>query len=349
MVGDLHPPYALNWNLTSELQLSTNNVVRLTYQGSTGVGLIESWNVNVFPTSFGSDNPTLRNAAFAATQNYLPYKQFGKINQMANSGHSSYHSATVQFEKRMSHGLVLNSFYTFSKAIDQCDSDSGVCTGVAPVENRRLNKARAGFDQTQRFVTSVDYQLPFGANRRFLNRKGILNALVSGFALSWVQTIATGSPMSFGFSNSPNNYYSTAIGNWAPNRVCNPLRGAEFGLGKIIGGNRFNQALEGAAVNVNCFAAPAAFTPGNAGRNIMNAPGAYFSNISARKTFKVHEKFNAQVRMDFQNAFHNFGFGNPSTALDFRNPNLFGKISSDATTTFLVGRPLMMATMQVSW
>jgi hypothetical protein len=32
------------------------------------VHLVESWNINAFPTSFGAGNPTLQNAAFAATQ-----------------------------------------------------------------------------------------------------------------------------------------------------------------------------------------------------------------------------------------------------------------------------------------
>src|SRR6266849_757891 len=78
--------------------------------------------------------------------------------------------ARPQYERRSSHGLVLGSFYTFSKAIDQCDSDSGKCTGVAPVENRSFNKGRAGFDQNYRFVTRATFDLPLGAGKRFLDK-----------------------------------------------------------------------------------------------------------------------------------------------------------------------------------
>ena len=116
MDGNLHPGYVMNWNASVQYQFSTNNLLKLTYQGSAGVHLVESWNINVFPTSFGANNPALQAAAFAAPQNYLPYPQFGTINYMSNTGHSSYHSGTVQFLKRYSQGLVLNSFYTFSKA-----------------------------------------------------------------------------------------------------------------------------------------------------------------------------------------------------------------------------------------
>ena len=73
MDGHLHPGYAMNWNTSVQYQLSTNNIFKFTYQGSAGVDLVESWNNNVFPTSFGANNPALRAAAFAAPQNYLPY------------------------------------------------------------------------------------------------------------------------------------------------------------------------------------------------------------------------------------------------------------------------------------
>ena len=46
-----------------------------------------------------------------------------------------------------------------------------------------------------------------------------------------------------------------------------------------IGPNCFNQALSNAVVDINDFAPPPAFTPGNAGRNIMTGPGALFDNL----------------------------------------------------------------------
>ncbi len=346
MAPDLHPAYALNWNTTVEMQVSTNDVLRLVYQGSAGVGLVESWNINAFPTSFASGNPALRAQAFAAPQNYLPYPQFGSINQMSNSGHSTYHSATVQYEKRYSHGLVINSFYTFSKAIDQCDSDAGVCTGRMPVENRRLEKGPAGFDQTHRFVTSATYDLPFGNGKRFLNH-GLLNTLFGGFSIAWVQTFASGNPLSFSFANSPYNYYPTTIGNRVPDLV-GPRPELRPGW-RDLGPNRFDQAASNAVLSINSFAYPAPFAVGNAGRNIVTGTGARFSNVSAKRTFKVNEQVSAHIRWDFQNAFHNYGFTPPTSTVDFKNPNLFGKLTGDGTTTYLVGQPLMMITAGLNW
>jgi len=324
--------------------------VKAFYQGSAGVRLVESWNVNVFPTDFGAGNPALQTAALAATQNYLPYPQFGAINYMSNTGHSSYHSATIQFEKRHSQGLVLNAFYTMAKTLDDCDSDSGTCTGVAPISNRNLAKGRAGYDRHHIWLANATYELPIGAGRRFLNHNRILDLLIGGFNLSWIATIETGNPMTFSYSNNPNNQYPSSIGNWVPNLVCNNIQMVQhYRLGDVIGGNRFDQSAMGAALNSSCFAPPAAFTPGNAGRGIVTGSGAIGNLGSASKTVSISERWKFQVRFDFQNPFHNFALSNPTTGLDFRNPQLFGKITSDPTTFDYFGQPLMDLTFKLSW
>jgi hypothetical protein len=123
----------------------------------------------------------------------------------------------------------------------------------------------------------------------------------------------------------------------------------QFGLGNLIGPNRFNQSLENPVVNIADFAPPAPFTPGNAGRNILTGPASYYSQMSAKKNFRIGERWNLQLRFDFQNPFHNYGFSAPSNSVDFKNPNLFGKITSDVATASLNGEPLMNLMLRLSW
>jgi hypothetical protein len=287
---------------------------------------------------------------FCRPQNYLPFPQFGATNYMSNTSHSTYHSGMVQFLKRYSQGLVLNSFYTYSKAINDCDNDYGVCTGVAPVENRNLNKARASYDRTHVFVTSATYKLPVGKGRHFLNGgHKYLDLLVGGYNLAWIQSIESGNPFGFTFVNSPNRYFPTAIGNQVPNLLCNHITRLQLGLGNLIGGNRFNQALENPVLPVSCFAALPEFTPGNAGRNIVTGPGILYSQVSASKNFPITERVNLQFRFDFQNPFHNYGFNNPSSQLDLKSPQLFGKITGDQTTASFNGQPLMNIMLRLSF
>jgi Carboxypeptidase regulatory-like domain/TonB dependent receptor/TonB-dependent Receptor Plug Domain len=349
MDGNLHPGYVMNWNVTAEYQFGANNLVKLMYQGSAGIDLVESWNINLFPTSFGAGNPALQNAVFAAPQNYLPYPQFGNINYMSNTGHSTYHAGTVQFQKRYSQGLVLNSFYTFSKVLDDCDSDSGTCSGVAPIENRNLNKGRAGYDRSHVIVANATYELPVGKGRHFLNHSRVGDLVLGGWELAWVQTFETGNPIGFSFTNSPYNYYPSSIGNYVPNLTCSGISMPGFGLGTLIGGARFNQALENPVLPVNCFAPPPAFTIGNAGRNIVTGPGLVYTQASLKKNFAYKERWNLQLRFDYQNPFHNWGFNAPSNQVDFKNPQLFGKITGDQTTASFGGEPLMNLMLRLSW
>ena len=120
-------------------------------------------------------------------------------------------------------------------------------------------------------------------------------------------------------------------------------------MGNLIGGNRFDQVQENALVDINNFAAPPAFTVGNAGRNIMTGPASYYSQVSAKKNFKIRERFNLQVRWDFQNPFHNYAFSAPSNTVDFKNPQLFGKITGETATASIQGEPLMNLMLRLSW
>jgi hypothetical protein len=81
----------------------------------------------------------------------------------------------------------------------------------------------------------------------------------------------------------------------------------------------------------------------------MTGPGAFYSMVSAKKNFRITERFNLQFRWDFQNPFHNYAFSPPSTQLDFKNPQLFGKITSDVATANIQGEPLMNLQLRLSW
>ena len=94
---------------------------------------------------------------------------------------------------------------------------------------------------------------------------------------------------------------------------------------------------------------PPAFTVGNAGRNIVTGPGIAYSQISAQKNFPFKERWNLQFRFDFQNPFHNWGFNNPTNTVDFKNPQLFGKITGDQTTASFAGEPLMNLMLRLTW
>ena len=342
---NLHNPYVMNWHGSVQYEPQPNYVLEFSYQGSSGIGLVERWQANTFPIDFGADNPALRAEVFRTPQNYRPYSQFGNVMLRSNFGHATFHSGTVKLEKRFSRGLSFTTFYTFSKAIDSQDTDNSGA-GRASLYNMAIEKGRAGFDRNHRWVGAALYELPMGSGKRFFNQGGFMNHLLGGFELAWIQTYETGNPLTFGFAGSPSNYYPTFAGDRRPDVLSWPqLRDDWYDLGP----DRFNQQNSNPVVMIDHFGYPAAFTPGNAGRNIMTGTPLRWTQLSVQKNVYMGERWKMQIRWDFQNAFKTYNFNTPTTTVDLQNPRTFGKVTSDPRTASFGGQPLMNLTLQLSF
>jgi hypothetical protein len=357
---NLRNPYSMNWNSSIQYEFRRNYLLDLSYQGSAGVGLVERWQANTFPIDYFAGNPAMQNTVRAAAQNYRPFPNFGDVRFRSNFGHSTYHGGTVKLEKRYSEGLFFSTFYTFSKAIDSQDGDNDG-SGVAPIQNRSLEKGRAGFDRNHRFNLTANYELPFGRGS-----SGWKKHLLGGFEISGVQAFESGNPLNFSFSNSPFNYYPGFAGNTRPDVIGK----ASIRDGWVdLGGDRFNKGnsnsvFSGANNGLSNFAYPGGcpavipagfdrtqcdYRVGNAGRNIVTGTPLRWTTISVQKNLTFGERWRAQLRADMQNAFKTFNFNNPDTAVDFRNPQNFGKVTGDPTTASFGGQPLINLTLMVQF
>ncbi|MPZ17695.1 MAG: hypothetical protein GEV06_07275 [Luteitalea sp.] len=340
---ELRNPYVMNWNLSVQFQAADNYLIEAMYQGSAGVGLVEQWEVNTFPVDFGADDPDLRAAAFRAPQDFRPYPHFGSIQMRSNFGHSTYHGGTLKVQKRYSHGLTFLSHYTFSKAINTQDGDNDG-NGVAPIQNRSLEKARASYDRTHVFTSSILYELPIGQGRAFLNRGGPVNAILGGWDISWIQTFQSGNPLTFAFAGSPNNYYPEWVGARRPDLVSRPELVDNW---REFGDDRFNTANINPIIDINHFAYPDAFTPGNTGRNILTGTPLIWSAASVQKNLTLSGQTRLQVRLDFNNPLKTWNFNPPNTTVNLQTPETFGKVTGNPVTANFGGLPLMNLSVRV--
>ena len=327
---NLRNPYVMNWNMSVQYEFTRDYLVDVSYQGSSGVGLLERWETNTFPVDYAVNDTALRDRVFSAAQNYRPYPNFGGIPMHSNFGHSSFHSGTVKFEKRMSKGLYFDTFYTYSKAIDSQDGDNSG-SGLAPIQNRRLEKGVAGYNRSHRWIGVAKWELPFGKNKKWMAGSKWGNWIAGGLELSWIQTVESGNPLTFGFASSPYNYYPGFAGNRRADLVRQPVY--DFGLWNKGGPDRFTLQNRPAVIDMSAFAYPGgsgcpttgasaadiarcSFKVGNSGRGIVTGPRLVWSQISAQKNFKFGEKFTTQLRWDFQNAFKTYNFTGPTTTVD---------------------------------
>lgn len=320
---NMRAPYIMNWNAGLQWQFASNMLLEFSYQGSAGVGLLNRWDINAIPLNIASSFDDLDRIRRAA-QDFKPYPQFGSIFHYSNFGHNTYHSGTLRFEKRYAHGLNLTSFYTWSKAMDEASSD-GAASGVT-YYNRRLEKARSDYDVAHRWVTYATYELPVGRGRRFLrNSNWLLNAAAGGWNLSVIQTLETGAPITFTQTGSANVFLpGTLRPDMAPGKTYDDIQMDWDRRGSC----RHNVACAQPWADINAFAYPASFAVGQAGRNIINGPGLVWHQASLAKEFRIGERVRGTLRVDVNNPFKVPFFAAPNAAVNFRNPQAFGKITA---------------------
>ncbi|MDP9171247.1 MAG: hypothetical protein M3N54_11570, partial [Acidobacteriota bacterium] len=351
---NLKNPYSMTWNLAVQYQFMHNLLIELSYDGSAAVGLIETPNYNVLPMDYGAGNNTLLAALVGNSQVYRPYTNFGTITDRTNVSHSTYHAGTVHAQKRLSGGLTWDSFFTYAKSLDG--------TGVGNTDvSSKLYKGPSSFDRKFRYVGNFSYDLPIGRGRSWMNRGGVLNAVLGGYTLVFQYDAYSGNPVTLTTTGSPYTYLPGYIGiGGRPNLLANPTLRDNW---QDLGGDRFNQGNQNPAICcLQDFAYPAQYTFGNAGKNTFYTERGIGASFSARKEFVLKERLKAQFRFDFQNPFKWYNLGNPNTTVDLKNVspagsttrtngNLFGTFSSgnEATTVADGGVPMMNATIKILW
>lgn len=313
-------PYIMNWSAGFQYQFGQNWLMEALYQGSAGVKLMNTWNINVLPINAfpGPSDPVRTEVMRQQFQNFKPFPQFGNVNLVSNFGHNTYHAGTLRFEKRYSRGVTLNSFYTWSKTINNADDD-GTASGIT-YYNRSLEKGRANYDIHHRWVSTITTELPFGKGRRWLNGGRISNALLGGWELVFIQTFQTGPPFTVTFAGSP-SLYLPGVGN-RPNQV---LANDQVKLAHVdIGPNRFPFAAQTRYLDLNGFAYPAAYTIGTLGRNTLEGPGVIWPQASLQKSWWLFEKARFTLRGDVNNVYKYHNFNPPSAVYNKTDPSSFG-------------------------
>ncbi len=317
---NMRMPYTMNWSGGFQYQISGAWLAELQYQGSAGVGLLNNWDINVLPLNVSTDPAQLERIR-TGYQNFKPYPQFGQIQHYSNYGHNTYHGMTLRVEKRFSKGMTINSFWTWSKTLDETDND-GAATGITWY-NRRLEKGRAGFDISHRWVSTVTYEIPVGKGRRFMNHGGWRNALLGGWETVFSQTFQTGPPFTVGFAGTPNVYLPGAL------RPIQLKSNDEVKLAHVdIGPNRFPFSAQNRYLDINGFAYPASYRAGTLGRNTLQAPGLVWGQASLSKEWPIFERVRFNLRFDVNNVYKYHDFFPPNATFNTSDPSVFGTFNS---------------------
>jgi hypothetical protein len=315
---DLRTPYTQQWNFTIERQLA-GAAVRLSYVGSQSVNLVYTRNINQPPPS---------TTPFAASRR--PYPIFNSISYYDNGGNQHYHGLQATVAKNYGNSLTFNGGYTWAK--DLTDTQEGTFTGQT-IQNQFDRRAEYGnnlLTPTHRVYGYAIYTAPFGKGRRYLNKPGVLDAILGGWQMAWNAMAQSGqffTPSFTGFDPSNTN----TIGG-RPDVVS--------GVGTEPADRSINNWFNAAAFKVpGCpDSNPVCARPdnigrfGNAGIGILRGRPIANVDFALSKNFQVNERFNTQFRVNMANAFNHPNFALP--AANISSPSTVGRITSTVPATF---------------
>jgi hypothetical protein len=247
-----------------------------------------------------------------------PYPQFSNVQIIAaDIGKSNFHGLNIGVEKRYSNGLLFKANYTYSKFIDNIDSRNELAgypgtDSFTNYYNQANDRGLSGNDIRHRFIWSSIYELPVGHGKRFGIDSKVVNALIGGWSVGVIAELHTGTPLSPVELTNNTNSFSDGV---RPNVVGNPSISGSRPLGQEL--------LEW--FNVNAFAAPAAYTFGDAGRTFGSGSGFVNFDGSVLKDFGIHEGVVLQLRVEALNFTNHPNFANPNTQ---QGSATFGQITS---------------------
>lgn len=294
-------PQTYVYNLGIERQLPFNFIADVAYVGSRGTRLFINEQLN---PGIGGFDTLIRQ-----------FPNRGSVIARTNGGDSTYNSLQARLDRGFQNGLLLRFAYTFSKAIDNVNSEVFVTTGGSSVGSnpfdRTVDRSRASFDVPHRFVATFIYDIPA------LAKHGPGHALLGGYSISGTYRLQSGNvqtPFVGGIDlNGDGSAFNDRPVISNPNAPANSVAFSNFIAQNFISGaispTGFSD-LNGNPVNPADvrFLVSESIRTNVAGRNILRGPRQNRLDLSVTKKIELGftrpEADHLEIRFDYFNAFN---------------------------------------------
>jgi hypothetical protein len=275
------------WSFSIQQELAKNTNLTVSYIGSEGSHLWTNTIVNGVNPATGA----------------RPYAGFSNITYDTTNGVSNFNALEVGLHRDLRSGLLLVTNYQWSHAID--DGAVGGAEATTPEEQacRSCERASSMFDMRDYFTSSLIWQVPVGKGRALLsNANPIVNALLGGWQLAGVGTVRSGLPLNVTISRSASALPDQINSSQRPN---------------LVPGEPLYPANQSASdwLNVSAFSVPANGTWGNAGRDLVRAPGHGQMDVALEKRMQMRERMSFTFRAEAFNVLNVAQLGSPVASL----------------------------------
>jgi hypothetical protein len=291
--------YVYNFGIQRELPFKL--IGDVAYVGSRGTRLFINEQLN--PGIGGFDTLTRQ------------FPNRGSVVARTNGGDSTYNSLQARLDRGFSNGLLLRFAYTYSKAIDDVNSEVFVTTGGSSVgsdpNDRRKDRSVSSFDVPHRFVATFIYDLPK------LGNSGFVHNVFGGYSIAGTYRIQSGNVQTPFVGGIDLNGDGSATNDRPvvsnPNAPANSVGFSNFISENFISGATSPTGfvdLNGNPVNPGDvrFLVSESLRTGLAGRNILRGPKQNRLDLSLTKSidlkFTPVENDRFEIRFDYFNALN---------------------------------------------
>ena len=299
-------PYTYQFNFSLQRQIVKNFTVTAAYVGSLGRRLPFAEDLN-YP--FYNSTATSSNV-----NNRRPIEPgiLSNIYSVQSVMNTAYHALQITAEKRMANHFMVKGFYTFSKDLEDVELDNNTTNGSAEdYHNLALDRGRSDNDRRHVMVTSLIWDMDY-----FGKSSPVVSNVINGWEISAIVTLESGLPFNVTRGTDVN---LDGNNNDRVNVVGDPY----------LDPHRSRSDVSNAWFNTAAFAAPAAGTDGNLGRNVLTAPGVRNVDLGLFRNFKIRERVTLQARGELTNAFNLVNLSAPTGTL---SSAAFGTIRTAGAT-----------------
>lgn len=297
-IKHLLDPYTLQWSLTLERELPGSIVTRISYRGFGSREILDYCDIN---RPYPSTDPN--------GENWYRYPNFSRVNLLQPGGNQNMNAMDVTVERKFSRGLSFQSGWTYQKNLSDAGDDGEQGEPENPYDLRR-EYGNMAFNPTHRWVSNLQYELPFGKGKRFgSNLPSAAEHVVGNWQIAAVTLFSTGQWLTAGFDNlDPSNTrgYGGRPDEIGKPQIPNPSISLWFNP------NAF--AIPGCPDSDPVCANPADVGRfGNSARGVFTGPGIANMDFALYKYFTIKEKVRMQFRATATNFLNHFNPDNPNT------------------------------------
>jgi len=304
-----------------------------------------------FQTSYKANRANLTFNGNPAPNFFVANPNAAFVRALSNASFSNYNSMQLELRKRMSHGFYLQAGYTFSKVLTDSEGSQSTLESPRTLRNLKLDKHRASYDQTHRFIGNFLYELPFGTGKRwFSGGFAPLRKVVEGWQIGSIISMQTGGPVSIYSNRSTYNNFNPGLNTAQLTGITFEQLKNSMGVYKTAQGvffidpnllninvNPTTGKLIDARLKDGILGAPLPGSFGNMPRANITGPLFTQFDFSITKRTYFMERRSVDLKVNFLNAFNhpNFTFGS-ATFDDANFARINGQKGGARVITFIL-------------